>query len=819
MNPPLSKNIAFSKLLGTAKILNPSFETEPNHIQIIADALEQVELGKIKRLMIFMPPRHGKLISHSTLVPTMLGWKTHGQLEIGDMVFTPNGRSTKVISTSEEDLATMEVELSNGDIIKTHPNHEWKVYSRPDKKWIVCETRYFLEGKRKEKKKIKLTSGVMGKRGSRYLFQVPNTRPLQYKTQKLLIDPYVLGAWLGDGSSYEPYICYAFKDKAVVDAIEKRGTLILKNHIHKTTGVIKARLDNAFNKAYKDLGVYDNKHIPDIYLRSSVKQRLQLLAGLIDTDGHVDTKCRVRIVTGCIRLANNIMHLVKELGMRPYLMQQQPCLSTSGIQGRKVIYTVGFQPTMDIPSALPRKQIFKLHKQKRIGIKDVRYTDNPEMGKCIQIESKDGIYLVGENLTPTHNSMLTSEMFPAWYLGRNPSHQIIFATYNQQFASDFGRKVRNHMDNEDYKIIFPTTVIADDSSAANRFHTTRGGVYYAVGAGSSITGRGAHVLLIDDLIKNQEEADSSLIRQKHKDWYSSTAYTRLEPNGAVVIIQTRWHNDDLSGWLLSLRKDDWHVISMPAISTVDGVEKALWPERYSLENLLDIKENVQSRDWLALYMQTPYDEMGGVFHREWIQYYTSKPSLSDMNVYVFVDPANSKDKYSDRTAILVIGANKDGNIYLLDAWVDRYNIKERTHVLFKLHEEYSPRLIYYEKYGLQVDIDYIKLEMENRNYRFGITEIGGPMGKVDRIKKLAPYFEDRKIFLPNMLKKTNYLGREVDLIQYFINEEYIPFPAGTHDDMIDAFSRIYGVNMMYPKKGKINYYNLYGDDKGNTRGV
>jgi predicted phage terminase large subunit-like protein len=802
--------ILFSRLRAFATAMDRNFHTEPAHIQKMADALEKVENGQIKRLIITMPPRHGKLISNGTLIPTVLGWKTHGQLKIGDMVYTPSGTTTKVIALSEEAIANMEVELSNGDVIKTHPNHEWKVYSRPRKKWIVCETRYFLEGKRKEQKKLKLTSGVMGKRGGRYLYKIPNIRPLCFPKKKLLIDPYVLGAWLGDGNSSKPSICYSPPDKGVLDNVERRGARVLKTYHHKTTKVVSAVLDDAFKVAFKELRLINNKHIPEQYFLSSVQQRLQLLAGLIDTDGHVDKKCRVRIVTGCHILAKNVMRLVRELAMRPYLMQQKPRLSTSGIQGRKVIYTIGFQPTMVIPTALPRKKIFKLHTQKLIGVKDVRYSTTPEKGKCIQVSSKEGVYLVGENLTPTHNSMLVSEMFPAWFLGRNPKKSIIFASYGQEFASGFGRKVRNHMNEEIYKDIFPSTLVSDDSSAANRFHTTAGGVYYAVGAGSSITGRGAHCLIIDDPLKSREEADSSLIRQKTKDWFSSTAYTRLEPDGAIVLVQTRWHNDDLTGWLLKEKKEDWTVINLPAISKDEkGEEHALWPERFSLERLKEIRNSVASRDWAALYMQTPVEEGGQVFNPEQVNYYDKEIPLSDLNVYIVVDPANSKNKGSDNTAIIVFGANRDGNLYVLDAVVDKLNLKERETLIFDLHAQYKPLMVYYEKYGMQLDIDFMKRAMEFKNYRFPMQEVGGQMSKIDRITRLQPLFEEGKIYFPRFIYKVNYLGERKELVAYFLNQEMKPFPYGERDDMIDALSRILDIQVQYPNKNNINYDSLY----------
>ena len=151
-------------------------------------------------------------------------------------------------------------------------------------------------------------------------------------------------------------------------------------------------------------------------------------------------------------------------------------------------------------------------------------------------------------MPPRHGkSILTSEFFPAWFMGRNPDKYIICSTYAQDLADDFGRKVRNQLQAENYSNIFSDTKLATDSASVRRFHTTRGGVYYAVGAGSAITGRGAHLLLIDDPIKGREEADSQAMRKNLLDWYRSTAYTRLMPNGSVILIQTRCHEDDLEG--------------------------------------------------------------------------------------------------------------------------------------------------------------------------------------------------------------------------------------------------------------------------------
>lgn len=416
-------------------------------------------------------------------------------------------------------------------------------------------------------------------------------------------------------------------------------------------------------------------------------------------------------------------------------------------------------------------------------------------------------------MPPRHGkSMLTSELFPTWYLGRNPDKRVMFATYNHTFASEFGRKVRNHLQDKMVTEIFPSCRIADDSSAADKFVTTQGGAYYAGGVGGSMTGRGTNLLIIDDALKNREEADSELIRQKLKDWYTSTAYTRLEPNAAVIVIQTRWHSDDLAGWLLSENKDNWTVIDFPAIiKDNNGNDASLWPAKYSLQDLYRIRDNVSSRDWAALYMQQPVVDGGQVFKETDMRYYENDLDLSQMNVYAFVDPANSKKPNADNTAMIVIGASKDGNIYLIDAWVDKLNLKERENLLFYIHSKYRPNAIYYEKYGMQLDIEFMRQAMEVRNYRFELREIGGnKLSKEDRIKRLQPLFEDHKIYFPRFIKKPNYLGKEVDLVSYFLDSEFRQFPYAKHDDMIDVLSRICDVNMLFPKKTTVNYYELYG---------
>ena len=191
-------------------------------------------------------------------------------------------------------------------------------------------------------------------------------------------------------------------------------------------------------------------------------------------------------------------------------------------------------------------------------------------------------------MPPRHGkSNLCSQFFPAWYLGRNPDHYVIASSYAQNLADDFGRKVRNFLADPAHEAVFPECKLSGDSASVQRFATTSGGQYFAVGSGGSITGRGGHLIIIDDPIKDREEANSERLRQQLHEWFSSVVYTRLMVGGKIIVIQTRWHEDDLAGWLLREHADDgWELFNLPAIAEYDegwrAEGEALWPERYPL---------------------------------------------------------------------------------------------------------------------------------------------------------------------------------------------------------------------------------------------
>jgi hypothetical protein len=406
----------------------PEYEFNWHHLYI-ANKLQDFFLNSTKnRLMIFCPPQHGKELSHDTPMLTTEGWKTHGDLKVGDYVFNRNGKPTKVIALSEETYSEFDITFSDGTIIQCHGNHEWVVYDRKSKKEIKIDT-YSLF-------KRKLNTGEK-KRGNRNIIQLDKNVLIDFEAKKLLLHPYVLGCWLGDGSKTTNVITHHENDIEHIDKIISLGYNVRSLSKDKNN-VCVSRFDKIY-KELKEIGVLFKKHIPEIYLLGSVEQRLELLAGLIDTDGYVYHKNgRVTFTNIDYGLIKDIKKLVNSLGWRVSITAFDPIISTSGIEGKSIVYQLCFNPDMFIPCALDRKKPINITPAiRKRGIVKIEIANNPKKGRCIQVDG--GIYLAGETLIPTHNSELVSRRLPAWLFGKNPDLKIIGCSYSSDLATSFNR--------------------------------------------------------------------------------------------------------------------------------------------------------------------------------------------------------------------------------------------------------------------------------------------------------------------------------------------------------------------------------------------
>lgn len=801
--------LARRRLLSFTQRINPRYLAGWVHHDVcrrLEKFSDDVAKGLSPRLMLLMPPRHGKLLADDTPVPTPSGWKTHGDLNVGDFVFGPDGNPTKILAVSPKSAANMRVELSNGEVFYCHERHAWTVFERGSGQWRTRETEWF-------------TSGVRGARkllsGNRCVYQLPTAQALKFNVPlpNDLPHPYALGAWLGDGTAQKPCLAHSAPKKPIVAKFVTLGYAVSSVCTHPETGVDTTYFSGTPNSAgrltreLQKAAVYENKHIPTAYQTAPVEQRLELLAGLIDTDGSVDGKSRVRFTSARENLARQVLELCEGLGFRPYLRSVKPQLSSSGIQGQQVIWVVGFQPTVALPTVVVHKQTARLAPQRRIGFVDVRHDPQNKVGQCIQVDREDGLYVVGKKLTVTHNSELASRMFPAWHLGKHPDHEIIASSYNVGLAMSFSRKVKEVMEDPSYQSVFATRLNPNFQGAEEwGIDNARGG-YVAAGVGGGITGKGAHCLLIDDPLKNAEEADSADAREKLKDWYDSTAYTRLAPGGGVLLVQTWWHDDDLAGRLQAAMAadplaDQFVVVKYAALAETDeyldydtdlivseppangqflrAKGDALHAERYDTDKLHKIKRTIQPRFWSALYQQNPVPDDGAYFLKE--NFRRGKlPPVARSNVFIAFDFAISEKRQSDYTVGVVGLQDSDDMLHIAD--VVRFKSKDSFFIvetILNLSKKwYSPSLIMgFEDGQIWRAIEsLLKKRMKERSVYPVITVLQPLTDKMARARPLQGRMQQSMVSFSDNAEWYDACRMEM-----------LRFPAGVHDDQVDALA-------------------------------
>lgn len=419
---------------------------------------------------------------------------------------------------------------------------------------------------------------------------------------------------------------------------------------------------------------------------------------------------------------------------------------------------------------------------------DVRYDPvwlHEEIAKQLSKVEKGETKRLMIFVPPRHGkSELSSIKFPAWYLGKHPEKEVITSSYSAELAQDFGYKTRNLVNSQEYAQIFKTR-LRDDSKSKAKWLTEEGGGYTATGVGGAITGRGADLAIIDDPFKNREEAESKTIRDKVYNWYTSTLYTRLEKNGAIILILTRWHQDDLAGRLLKEMEksggEQWEVIRFPAVAIKDETHRKqgepLWKEKYDINALDNIKRTIGIYDWAALYQQSPVASETQEFKHEYILYRSFDEVLA-LQTYrtLTIDTAISQKASADYTGLCLNFTDKQ-NKWNIKAWKERISPLELIDLLFNLHEQYRLDKIGIEKtIYLQAIKPFLDDEMRRRNRFLPIVELEHKqVAKETRIRSVLPRYESGSIF--------HITGHTADL-----EEDEVQFPKGIHDDVLDALA-------------------------------
>jgi hypothetical protein len=692
------------------------------------------------------PRGHAKQIADSTPVLTPNGWVSHGDLDVGDYVYHPSGKPVKVIAKNSKTPSDYVVETRDGEKIRCHKYHEWTVFDRNKKKFTTLETKDMLNCE-----------------SVRSRFQLPLREPLQGTEQALPLDPYFLGVWLGDGSSSKCAITHDKRDFNMIDSIPYKVSTVC---VHKDTGVLTTYFSHQnIVQTLRAFGLYNNKHIPDTYKLSSLSQRLELMAGLIDSDGYVDIgRGRVRFVNVNYKLIKDVEELALSLGSRPYIVSQQP----SGL-GNKTVYTLCFDPVIDIPTRLKRKKITRIPKRQRLGITRVSYEPNGEVGNCIQVDSEDGLYLVGKRLIPTHNSTTIGVVFISWLVVNNLEKYIVYISQNHTKTVQFVDPLRYEFKNNRrlkwlYGNLSPKNTRDDDGRDREDCVDIAGIRIEAVSFEKNLRGfkygNMRPTLIIGDDIDSDERVTNPVLRDKDRNKLFKVILPSLDINGRFKMVGTIIHHD----CLLKNRLNEYNGKIFRAYDE-NGVP--LWSERFTKEKLEGFRKEYGSAAFESEFMNNPIDNASSLIKREWVEGCFVDKSVDELDfdeLYLGVDFAFSDRVSADNSAFVDIGVNyhQNGsvkNLVLLNGELGKgLSLKQHWEKIKNKFDANGHDMVLLEENSIKGSVEDVRdLKIPYRMFWMGSRDAqkdkqlkskSKTISKINSINRLAVSFEYKKWIIP-----------------------------------------------------------------------
>jgi len=642
-------------LLWFAEYMDPKFDPSPFHVAYYR-VLDLFAKRKIKKLIIQAPPQHGKALRVDTPVLTTQGWKRHKDLRPGDFVFGEDGKPKRVIwNSGAYDCESQNVNFADDFSIIAARQHEWVIYADHDDR----------KGRIRE---IVETQNIFARRNRRAPF-IPADAVIEMPERELPIDPYLLGVWLGDGNSYDKWITCGAEDIEHLRPIAKA--------IKGDRKAYRVHLRGLETSELRKLGVLFNKHIPILYLLASVEQRRELLRGLMDTDGCANTRGTCEFSQKAGQLANDVFVLLRTLGYKPtrhtYAAKfygkdcgEKVRICFNPDKGNSVFKIERKQTRIDNKPRADRAE------KKRFFIDSVSDAGTQKVN-CIEVEG--GIYLVGVELVPTHNSQGSSRFLPADMLGLYPDLKMCICSYAATIAKDFNRDVQRLIDSDEYRAVFPDTQLNGSNVVTVASNYLRNsdvfeivnhkGSLRVVGRGGSLTSKTVDVMIYDDLYKDSKEANSPVVRAVAWDWFTKVAKTRLHNDSQELIVFTRWHPDDIIGKIIETEKvifvekwsdfdnipaGAWVLVNFEAIKTGNATEidpreagSPLWGKRHSLARLLEQKQ-LDPLGFQCLYQGNPGDATAYLYQpfKTWVE-------KSEFGTYIrsgcYVDVADQGDDF------------------------------------------------------------------------------------------------------------------------------------------------------------------------------
>ena len=781
------------------------YQPRQETLHIVTDDLEDLEARIIEFYGLSMPSRVGKLISDETPVLTTKGWKNHGDLVVGDMVFDQKGNPTPVTYVFQKNVANKRVWFSDETYIDCHENHEWLVYDRSTNKERIVETKKLKNSEYKE-------NG-----NKRYKYFLPNVDAIYGEEKELPVKPYTFGAWLGDGTVKKPRITICDTDNEILEAIEKEGYKCI--HAYKQEGCTGFE----FAKLKKDLQSIElchsrqkkEKYIPEIYFCASLEQRLELLAGLLDTDGSLRRdENRYCYTTVSKRIKDDFVKLVSTFGWRCSVVEYEPKMSSSGIQAKNVLYAIGFNPTMNIPCKVPRKQIFKFSKKRRISITKVEDI-KPKAGNCISV--KGGIYRVGERCKPTHNSTMCI-FFLGWVALKRPNSHNAMGGHSGILAKGFYKELLNLISTEEYTFAelfefwHPGRTVLRDKSAdeftitldnPDRFATiTCRGIDGTWTGAVDVSADG--YLYVDDLVRDRQHSLSPVRMEDTYQEYLNKMVDRKNDGARELMVGTLWNVLDP---LERIRKQyegnpKYRFRKIPALNDDDESNFDYKINGFSTNYYRNMREKLDKAEWEAKFQQRPFVREGLLLPLDELRYFNGILPEGDFRRVAVTDIAwGGGDSLS-----MPIGAEyENGDVYIYD-WVFNNGPKEVTIPLVtgKIIENEIRQTRFEGNNGGDLYCQYVDEELQKHNYKCSCDSQKAP-NKVKKLEKIIAYAGDIKrkfVFLTSKLPTSEQREEDARLgiKRYYRSKEYqkamdelgmfVSIGKNEHDDAADSLTQL-----------------------------
>lgn len=748
---------------------------EPPHVRLICErAMYALETGG--KLMVFAPPRHGKGLALDTPIPTPTGWRAFGDLQPGDAVFGGDGKPCRVVATSPVwHLDCFEITTDSGEVLVADGPHEWLV---------TLDNRH--PAHRRE------TAALARRTGKAPRVQ---TAALSLPDVPLPIDPYVLGVWLGDGRSAGSSITSA--DPEIVEELRRAGETVRKGcgkfefYVSDGRRLGRGHGTQTLHARLRALNLLRNKHIPPAYLRSSPDQRLALVQGLIDTDGHVAPDGQVEFCTTIPALRDGVAELVRSLGVKAQILSGRATLEgrDCGPKWRVMFYMAN---AARLPRKLARCRDASAPRRRHYL---QRFRPIPSVPtRCIEVDSPDHLFLAGRTMVPTSNSEMLSHLIPAWLCLSTARRRAVLLSYGQTYAATWGLKALETVLQVGPR--FGVTVNPRKSGAGDWLLSNGSGML-STGIGGSVTGRGADPLLTDDLVKNEAEALSQKYRDRAWNAYRATAETRKDYEVVAQILTfTRWHEDDIGGRLLAADTDhEWEVVRLPALAHTDDdalgreLGEALWEARFGAEYLrkLRLPSGIGESWFSALYQQRPAPPEGTKFTRAMARFYGLEGQMivsrKDGKEDVVLDP-RAGVLFATMDTALVESKAADYTVIALWCYVGGYLVLAE---LVRVKQDWTDHEALVANFlkahpGVQFigveDAITAKVLIKNLK-RNGAPVRALPTGgqsKLARAQTAITLWQNERVLLPEHLREGEVL------------EEIVAFDRAEHDDVVDVLA-------------------------------